>query len=81
MVRDSFNIDYAHHAYSFRPTLCGNCKQWDCKHAKREREHGRMMAECKKLHEATAKTDWCSMAREVREHERAMKMYTPKEIR
>lgn len=75
MVRDSFNIDYAHHAYSFRPTLCGNCRQWDSKHAEREPVHGRMVAECKKQHIQTAKTDWCSMAREVREHERAMAMY------
>lgn len=75
MVRDSFNIDYAHHAYSFRPTLCGNCKQWDSKHAEREPVHGRLMAECKKLHIQTAKTDWCKKPIEVLEHERAMAMY------
>ena len=75
MVRDSYNIDYAHHAYSFRPTLCGNCRQWDGRHAEREPVRGRMMAECKKLHEATAKTDWCKKPIEVKEHERAMAMY------
>lgn len=75
MVRDSINIDYAHHAYSFRPMLCGNCRQWDGRHAEREPARGRLMAECKKLHEVTAKTDWCKKPNEIREHERAMAMY------
>lgn len=75
MERDSNSVDLYHRTNSYRPQLCGDCKYWDEENAEREKDHGQLMAQCKKFEHMTARTDWCQCLMEVRNHERAMQVY------
>ena len=59
----------------YHPKMCGGCRYYDQENAVREHNHGHLMAECKKLHKTVARTGWCQVSTEQREHRRAIEMY------
>lgn len=59
----------------YRPRMCGLCRHYDKENAKRDKDNGLLMAKCMRTGRMVARTDWCLLKTERREHIRAMLMY------